>query len=212
MSSMPSEPMRNLGGASMLMGHAALPFKDIIRNFDRFTQSVIQSLVSFNRMLNKDVVKVADYDVIARGATSLIAKELRGQQIDQLVSTLTPEEKIHADMRKLVEARFRGARPHRHAGQRGRGAASTGGAGSGRLRRAGSADPDGRGGDQERPGPGLQEHGPGSEEPSYRERRGRQHGARRSRARRQGQPDPCPDDQDPCRDRSSAGRYAAGRW
>ena len=106
MTNMPSEPMRNAAGASMLMGHAALPFKDIIRNFDRFTQSVIQSLVVFNRVLNPKVVKVADYDVIARGATSLIAKEIRGNQLDQLATSLTPEEKIHVDTRKLVTQRL----------------------------------------------------------------------------------------------------------
>ena len=107
MTQMPSEPLRNAAGARMLMGHAALPFKDIIRNFDRFTQSVIQSIVSFNRMLNPDKVKVAEFDVIARGATSLIAKEVRGAQIDSLATTLSPEEKMHVDTRKLVTARFK---------------------------------------------------------------------------------------------------------
>lgn len=107
MSKMPSEPMRNLAGASMLMGNASLPFKQIIRNYDQMTASVIQSLVHFNTHFNSDIVKVADYDVIPRGATSLIAKEVRGAQIDQLSSTLTPDEKLHVDERKLVEAKFR---------------------------------------------------------------------------------------------------------
>jgi hypothetical protein len=104
---MPSEPMRNAAGASMMFGHAALPFKDIIRNFDRFTQSVLQALVAFNRVLNPDKAKTGDYDVIARGATSLIAKEMRGMQIDQLATSLTPEERQHVDIRKLVEQRFK---------------------------------------------------------------------------------------------------------
>ena len=101
-----SEPMRSAAGASMLRGDAALPFKDIVRNFDALTQSVIQSLVVFNRKFNPGRAPAGDYNVIARGATSLIAKEIRGMQVDQLATSLRPEEMAHVDERKLVEARF----------------------------------------------------------------------------------------------------------
>jgi hypothetical protein len=107
MSQAPSEPLRTAAGASMLRGDAALPFKDMIRAFDRFTQSVIQSLVIFNRKFNPELAPDGDYDVIARGATSLIAKELRGAQADQLAMTLKPEEMVHVDERKLVLARLK---------------------------------------------------------------------------------------------------------
>ena len=102
----PGEPMRTAAGASMLRADAALPFKDIVRNFDSFTQSVILSMVQFNRKFNPNEAMAGDYDVIARGATSLIAKEVRGMQLDQLAVTLTPEERMHVDDRKFVEARF----------------------------------------------------------------------------------------------------------
>jgi hypothetical protein len=98
----PSEPMRTAAGASMIKGDAALPFKDIIRNFDFFTQSVILSLVYFNRKFNPQVVKEGDYDVIARGATSLIAKEVRGIQTDVLAQTLTPEDRDWIDEEKFI--------------------------------------------------------------------------------------------------------------
>lgn len=103
---MPSEPMRTAAGASMLRGDAALPFKDIVRNYDTFTQSVIWSLVNFNRKFNPEEAPEGDYDVIPRGATSLIAKEVRGAQIDMLSQTLTPDERDHIDERKFVEAKF----------------------------------------------------------------------------------------------------------
>lgn len=103
---MPSEPMRTASGASMLRGDAALPFKDIVRNYDSFTQSVLWSLVMFNRKFNPDLTPSGDYAVIARGATSLIAKEVRGAQIDMLSQTLTPEERDHIDERRFVEAKF----------------------------------------------------------------------------------------------------------
>lgn len=102
----PSEPFRTAAGASMLRGDAALPFKDIVRNFDTFTQSVIYSLVEFNKKFNPSLAPPGDYNVIARGATSLIAKEVRGIQIDTLAATMTPEERMHVDERKLVEARL----------------------------------------------------------------------------------------------------------
>lgn len=106
MSKMPSEPFRTASGASALKGDAALPFKDIVRNFDTFTQSVILSLVAFNKKYNPSIAPEGDYNVIARGATSLIAKEVRGIQIDQLAQTLTDEEKDNIDMRKFARARL----------------------------------------------------------------------------------------------------------
>ena len=102
-----SEPMRTAAGASMLRGEAALPFKDVIRSFDTFTQSVINSMVLFNRVFNPTQAPDGDYDVVARGATSLMAKELRGMQADSLVQTLKPEQMIHVDERKLVEAQIK---------------------------------------------------------------------------------------------------------
>jgi hypothetical protein len=102
----PSEPMRTAAGASMLRGDAALPFKDIVRNFDFFTQSVILSLVQFNRKFNPGLAPEGDYCVVARGATSLIAKEIRGMQLDQMAQMMTDEERDHVDERKFVEQRF----------------------------------------------------------------------------------------------------------
>jgi hypothetical protein len=107
MESGPSEPMRTAAGASMIRGDQGLPFKDIVRSFDSFTQSVLDSIVQFNRKLNSEQTPEADYDIIARGATSLVAKEIRGQQVDQLATTLTDEEKQEIDFRKFARARLK---------------------------------------------------------------------------------------------------------
>ena len=106
-SQMPSEPFRTAAGASMLRGNQALPFKDMVRSYDSFTQSVILSIVAFNRVFNPNSVHVGDYNVIARGATSLIEKEVRGMQADQLAQTLSPEEKLWVDAKKLLRYRLR---------------------------------------------------------------------------------------------------------
>lgn len=106
MSQTPSEPMRTAAGQSMMRGDAALPFKDIVRNFDSFTQSVILSLVQFNRKFNPALAPAGDYNVIARGASSLVAKEVRAMQLDALAQTLQPEDRDHIDERLFTEARF----------------------------------------------------------------------------------------------------------
>lgn len=103
----PSEPFRTASGASMLRGDAALPFKDVVRNYDMFTESVIGAMLNFNRNFNPDPALQGDFKPIARGATSLIAKEVLGTQLDNFAQTLTPEEKIYVKMRNLVRERAR---------------------------------------------------------------------------------------------------------
>ena len=103
----PSEPFRTAAGASMIQGAAALPFKDVVRNFDRFVESVIGAIVVFNRNFNADSKLRGDFKPVARGATSLMAKEVLGIQLDNFATTLTPEEKQYVKMRELVRARAR---------------------------------------------------------------------------------------------------------
>lgn len=107
MSKGPSEPFRTAAGASMLRGDAALPFKDVVRNFDRFTESLIGSLIIFNKNFNPNAALRGDFKAVARGATSLIAKEVLGIQLDNLAQTLTDEEKPYINMRELARARVR---------------------------------------------------------------------------------------------------------
>jgi hypothetical protein len=103
----PSEPFRTAAGASMLRGDAALPFKDVVRNYDMFTESVIGAILNFNRNFNQNPELKGDFKPIARGATSLIAKEVLGIQLDNFAQTLTPEEKQYVKMRNLVRERAR---------------------------------------------------------------------------------------------------------
>lgn len=101
----PSEPFRTAAGASMLQGAAALPFKDVVRNFDVFTESVINSLVLFNKYFNTKASIKGDFQTVARGATSLIAKEVRGIGFDNLANTMKPEEALNIDWRKFLKQR-----------------------------------------------------------------------------------------------------------
>lgn len=102
------EAMRTTGGASMVYGNAALPFRDIVRNFDRFTTSVISGLVEWNHIFNADRDElVGDTRPIPRGATSLMAKEMRSFALDNLAQTLTPEDSIFINRQALLEERLK---------------------------------------------------------------------------------------------------------
>lgn len=91
----------------MLLGAAALPIRDTVRNFDRFTTSFIGSLYYWNMQFNDNESIKGDFTVIARGSTSLIAKEVRSQQLDQFVTTLSEEERLYLDEEKVLMERMK---------------------------------------------------------------------------------------------------------
>lgn len=107
MSKGPSEPFRTASGASMLRGDAALPFKDVVRNYDAFTESVIGAILNFNKVYNPDDALTGDFQPVARGATSLIAKEVLGIQLDSMTTTLTDQEKQYIKWPQLLRAKVR---------------------------------------------------------------------------------------------------------
>jgi hypothetical protein len=102
-----SEALRTQGGASMIMGAAALPIRDVVRNFDRFTTSAITALYDWNMEFRSKPEIKGDFMVIARGSTSLIAKEVRSLQLDQLSVTLSASQMDHIKERRLVEERLK---------------------------------------------------------------------------------------------------------
>lgn len=108
MDGVPGEAFRTTGGASMIYGNAALPFKDIVRNFDRFTVSVIHALVQWNRLMHADADQLqGDVRPIARGATSLMAKEMRSFAMDNLAQTMSPEEREWINTKELLKERLK---------------------------------------------------------------------------------------------------------
>lgn len=101
-----SEALRTQGGASMFLGAAALPIRDTVRNYDSFTMSVINALVQWNKKFDPNPSRDGDHDVIARGSTSLIAKEVLATSLDAVRATVTPDEAPHIKTRKLLEMRL----------------------------------------------------------------------------------------------------------
>jgi hypothetical protein len=71
-------------GMSMLMSSASIVMKDLITNYDEgITRPFIEALYKWNMQFNPDNSVKGDFDVTARGTASLMAKEVRAQQLDQ---------------------------------------------------------------------------------------------------------------------------------
>lgn len=102
-----SEAMRTRGNLSMIMGAAALPIRDTVRNFDTFTTSFIGAMYDWNMEFNSDATIKGDYQVIARGSTSLIAKEVRSAGLDYMAQTLAPEERIFLKEKQFLIERLK---------------------------------------------------------------------------------------------------------
>lgn len=102
-----SEALRTQKNASMFLGAAALPIRDTVRNFDTFTTSVITSVVKWNMKFDPDESRDGDPKVIARGSTSLIAKEVLAESLDALRAGVTQDEAPHIDTRKLLIERMK---------------------------------------------------------------------------------------------------------
>lgn len=102
-----SEALRTSKNASMFLGAAALPIRDTVRNFDVFTISVISALAAWNKKYDPNPTRDGDYETIARGSTSLIAKEVLSQALNEFRASITPDEMPHLKTRGMLVARMK---------------------------------------------------------------------------------------------------------
>jgi len=100
-----SEALRTSKNASMFLGAAALPIRDTVRNYDTFTVSAISALVAWNTKYDPNPSRDGDHDVLARGSTSLIAKEVLSQALNEFRASVTPDEAPHLKPRAMLIAR-----------------------------------------------------------------------------------------------------------
>jgi len=100
---------RTATGLSMLMGSANLDVKDQIVNFDLgITRPLVRGFYLWNMQFNPDDNIKGDYEVVARGSSSLMAKELRASNLDQLLPILAnPKYDRFIDDRRLLEEIFK---------------------------------------------------------------------------------------------------------
>ena len=100
---------RTASGLSMLMGSANLDVKDQITSFDLgITRPMIRGFYHWNMQFNPDENLKGDYEVVARGSSSLVAKEIRAGQLDQLLPLLAnPQYAQFVNQRNLLEEIFK---------------------------------------------------------------------------------------------------------
>lgn len=93
-------------GMSMLMANASIVMKDLITNYDEgVTRSFIEALYRWNMQFNPDNSCKGDFDIKARGTASLMAKELRAQQLDQFAATISPDDAPYIKREELLRQR-----------------------------------------------------------------------------------------------------------
>jgi hypothetical protein len=97
-------------GMSMLMGAANIVIKDLITNYDEgVTRPFLQALYRWNMQFHKEAAIKGDFDVKARGAASLVQKEVRAAQLNEFAAmTANPMDapfiKRDALLRQRAEA------------------------------------------------------------------------------------------------------------
>lgn len=95
-----------VGGLSMMMGAANVDIKEQVRQFDDgITSPTITAMYHWNMIFNPDPDVRGDFEVKAIGSSSLVAKEVRVQQLDMAMAQLqSPAFAPVVDFRKLAEA------------------------------------------------------------------------------------------------------------
>lgn len=82
---------RTMGGLAMLMGNAAKGIKNVQLNIDRDVISgLVEAFYVYNMQTSKDTSVKADSQVVARGATGLLQRELAQTRTVELLQLLTP--------------------------------------------------------------------------------------------------------------------------
>jgi len=93
--------------ASGRMATITIAIKDVVKNFDAFTEGIIQDLYAWNMDFNPRQDIKGDYMCKARGVSSLVMKEIRMQALNQLSTTMTEEDWIYVDRREFLNEKFK---------------------------------------------------------------------------------------------------------
>jgi hypothetical protein len=80
-------------GASLRYGTVNITVKDVAKNFDNFNAGIIEGMYEWNMEFSEKQEIKGDYRVKSKGYTSLIAKEVRAQALQNINQTLTDEDR-----------------------------------------------------------------------------------------------------------------------
>ena len=84
-----------------------ISIKDVVKNFDTFTEKIIRDMYAWNMEFNPRTDIKGDYKCKAKGVSSLVMKEIRMQALAQLSTTLTDEEWDYIPKREFLEEKFK---------------------------------------------------------------------------------------------------------
>lgn len=84
-----------------------ISIKDIVKNFDCFTEGVIGDLYAWNMEFNPRQDIKGDFKVKAKGVSSLVMKEIRMQAMTQLKATMQPEDWDYVPRRDFLHEIFK---------------------------------------------------------------------------------------------------------
>jgi hypothetical protein len=89
------------------MATITISIKDVVRNFDAFTEKIIRDIYAWNMEFNPRPDIKGDFKCKARGVSSLVMKEIRMQALTQLTTTMTPEEWDYIPQREFLQEKFK---------------------------------------------------------------------------------------------------------
>lgn len=98
---------RTASGLSMLMSAAQVTFKDQLFSLDDDVQKpFLRSMYAWNMRYNPNPAVKGDYNIVVRGTSSLVAREIRAQNLDQFAnSTLNQFDAPFIDRKELNKQR-----------------------------------------------------------------------------------------------------------
>jgi hypothetical protein len=89
------------------MATITISIKDVVKNFDAFTEKIIRDLYAWNMEFNPRTDIKGDFNVKAKGVSSLVMKEVRMQALNQLITTMTPEDWVYMERRDMLAERLK---------------------------------------------------------------------------------------------------------
>lgn len=96
---------RTATGLSMMMGAANITLKDQIKNFDDgITKPFIKAMYFWNMEFNPKPHIKGDFNIVARGSSSLIAREVQAESLNQFLAIIgsNPELAMYARMDNIL--------------------------------------------------------------------------------------------------------------
>lgn len=94
---------RTASSFSMLMGSANISLKDLVKNYDDgITQPLIEAMYHWNMQFNTDESIKGDYAIVAKGSSSLMAKEVRIQALNSFLELTSNPSDVAITKRSAI--------------------------------------------------------------------------------------------------------------